>query len=49
VQWRARRDAVWHAFSRWSATPVGIVTLLTLLTALSALLRWDGRHQWFWI
>jgi 4-amino-4-deoxy-L-arabinose transferase-like glycosyltransferase len=49
VQWRARRDAIWRAFSRWSTTPVGIVTLLTLLTALSALLRWEGRHQWLWI
>lgn len=49
MQLRARLTAVGHAFSRWSATPFGVVTLLTLLTAASALLRWEGRHQWFWI
>lgn len=49
VQWRARLTAVEHAFFRWSATPFGTVVLLVLLTGGSAVLRWEGRHQWFWI
>ena len=48
-RWRARYERVRDRLTAFATSRVGTVVLFVALMAISAVLRWEGRHQWLWI